>query len=167
MTKCKCIYHVYAYPENRSLTHIHTNSSGRGGQLAHTFLIWGVKLLLELLSQQPSLYRSVCPFFLSHSLFLAFIPSQLPAFPLAHFYPSVFVCIASSILPSPISFSLTNLALFPWQPLVLPRSQCIPQVCAHGQCHSHALCPAPKRQPSHVAIHMACVTRMRSGPHPS
>ncbi len=75
--------------------------------MAHTFLIWGVKLLLELLSQQPSLYRSVCPFFLSHSLFLAFIPSQLPAFPLSHLYPSVFVCIASSILPSPISFSLS------------------------------------------------------------
>lgn len=109
----------------------------------------------------------------SLSLFLAFIPFQLPAFTLSLSLLSVRLCMhrhspLSSISPFPyLLFSLTNLAQLPWQPLVSPLSQCIPQVCVHGQCHSHALCPAPKRQQSHVTKNKACVTRMRSGPRPS
>ncbi len=142
--------------------------SGCGGQLAHTFLIGGVKLLLELLSQQPSLYRSVCPFFLSHSLFLAFIPSQLPAFPLSHFYPSVFVCIASSILPSPISFSLSPIwPCFHGDLLFcLSRNAFHKSVSMGNVTRMHS---AQLQRGNHLMwpFTWACVTRMRSGPHPS
>lgn len=63
--------------------------------------------------EQPSLYRSVCPFFLSlsFSVFLAFIPSQLPSFTLSLTDLSVCVCtgttLSPSYLPSHISSSLS------------------------------------------------------------
>lgn len=99
---------------------------------------WGVKLLLELLSQQLSLCRSVCPFFflsffLSRSLLFGFIPSQLPAFSLSHFYLSSFLCPAPSspYLP-PLSYLFSHRSRF-----VAMAISCFASLATH----STSLCP--------------------------
>lgn len=120
--------------------------------------------------EQPSLYRSVCPFFLSFSLFQCvscFYTFSASLFhSLSHW--SVSLCMhrhntLSFISPfSYLLFSLTNLALLPWQPHVSSLSlNAFHKSVSMGNVTCIALCPAPKRQQSHVTVHL-CVIRMRS-----
>lgn len=112
--------------------------SGCGGQLAHTFLIWGVKLLLELLAQQPSLSTSLCPFFLClcalwMSLAHFSLPSHHSTFPLS--YLSAFVCNLTS--PSHLYHPPVYSLLFHWSDPVAMATSCFASLSTH----STSLCP--------------------------
>lgn len=108
---------------------------------------WGVKLLLELLSQQLSLCRSVCPFFFSFFLSLSLFAFWFYTLSASCFLSLSFLSVQffmpsslSTISPSPILSFLSPIWL-----------------CCHGDLLFCLSCNA-----FHKSVSMDNVTHMRS-----